>query len=463
MKIKQLVFMVFFLLSCTPTNLTPTVEIISTPSAIPTENVVIPTSTPNVLPENILEDLTIAYRVRDDIDLYSIWIWKHNALKKVLQQKHIYKPIISSDGEWLIFLQLKFVTDHNLQTDEIWLMRTDGSDLQLLLSSDELNNLSYDGRVLDIIQIDWIPNQEKLLFTTNNNFAERPGIDPNFDLYSLDLKGQITKLADPEDGGHFTISPNGQYVAVASRNRIGIINLETSENLTLLNFEPFLQPCECYSVPPVFWNTQSDFILTEIRPYNLLYSDYIGEPVRVWKLSVNGQIELVTEFQPPSIGIEASSNFKYFFYSHVGCDDKVKMSEHRAKKVYSGSGPSTLYIYNLEHQSGEAYFCFSGNSIEWMPDSEHFIYHFNGLWQLGDINDKNNSQPIEFLNMLNEFNVGISEHWVWIDDEYFLLKLQNEETCTLNIATLQGIVKEVIRTDVNKYCLANDVNINFSQ
>jgi len=446
MKIKHLAFLIFFLLGCTPTTSTPTVEITSTSSVVPTENLVISTSTPMALPENILNDLTIAYKVYDEINLYSIWIWKHNTLKKMLQQKHIYNPIVSSDGEWLVFIQIKFVTDNNLPTSEVWLIRTDGSDLQLLLSSGELNNLSYDGRILEINQIDWIPNQDKLLFTTNNNFKERPGLDPNFDLYSLDLEGQITKLANPEDGGIFTSSPNGKYVAVASRNRIGVINLETGENLTLLNFEPFLQPCECYHVPPIFWGSQNDFILTSILPHNFHY-DYAGEPVQVWKLFTNGQDELVTEFKLPSLRIKVSSNTQYFFYSGDGCLGKDKM----------------LYIYTLEYENEEAHSCLSGDLIEWTPDSEHFVYQLHGLLQLGDINDKNNSQPIEFLNMLNESDVDISEQWVWIDDEYFLLKLQDEETCTLNIATLQGIVKEIIRTDVNKYCLANDININFSQ
>lgn len=247
-------FLPFFLLSCISTSVRPlpTSDVIKTETVVPTT--VLPnTSTPEpALPSNISDDLTIVYKVYDDINLYSIWIWKQNTLQKILQQKYIYNPIVSSNGEWLVFLQTNLVTDNNLPTSEVWLMRTDGSDLQLLLSSDELNNLYNDDRILLIDQIDWIPNQEKLLFTTIKNFKDRPGVVPNFDLYSLDLERQIKKLAEPEDGGLFTFSPDGKYVAVASKTRIGLINLETKEQQTSLEFDSFWQACECYFVPKVF-------------------------------------------------------------------------------------------------------------------------------------------------------------------------------------------------------------------
>lgn len=199
-----------------------------------------------------------------------------------------------------------------------------------------------------------------------------------------------------------------------------------------------------------FWNVESDFILTSIPPQKLHYPEaYTGEPAQIWKLTTKGDVELFFEFVPLarfSGWIDISPNFHYLSYSSESCID----------------GMGRISILDLETKEGFLYECM-WEVPNWSKKDEHFIYELNGFWQIRDIYDKNNNQPIEFLNLLNESDVDTSDQWVWIDDEYFLLKLQNDKGCILNIATLQGIVKEIIRTDINNYCLANDVDINFSQ
>ena len=32
----------------------------------------------------------------------------------------------------------------------------------------------------------------------------------------------------------------------------------------------------------------------------------------------------------------------------------------------------------------------------------------------------------------------------WIDDRYFLLNLRGRDTCTLTVATLQGVITEIV-------------------
>jgi hypothetical protein len=85
------------------------------------------------------------------------------------------------------------------------------------------------------------------------------------------------------------------------------------------------------------------------------------------------------------------------------------------------------------------------NVPQWAPDSEHFIYELDWLWQLGSIYDTN-SQPLDILNVSTDPNVQASARLTWINAEYFLLLLRSSDACVLNIATLQGIVTEITRT-----------------
>lgn len=416
----------------------PTVETISTPSAIPTENLVIPTFTPTALPENISDNLLVIYGISDSHWKNSLWIWKQNKAQLLYQGKTLSNPLISDDGEWIVLQHRDITLDENPPTDEIWLMRTDGSDLQILLGSDELNALSDENEILLINQIDWLPNQNKLLFTTDENVEGPPGSWPRFDLYLLDLEGQVTKLADIGNGGEFTVSPNGQYVIVASTTRIGVVDLETGEQLTLLNFDHLWIGCECYFIPDIFWNKESDFILTSIPPQKLHYPEqYAGSPAQVWKLFADGQVELITEFQPLerySSGIRVSPNTQYFFYIGESCVD----------------GAGMLYIYTLEYEEARPHSCIWEGFPIWMPDSQHFIYKLGELWKFSYTDDTTINDSIIFLNKLSENNKAVFV-LNWIDDKYFLIRLVEERTCTLNIATLEGMVTEIVRFPLNEF------------
>jgi hypothetical protein len=52
---------------------------------------------------------------------------------------------------------------------------------------------------------------------------------------------------------------------------------------------------------------------------------------------------------------------------------------------------------------------------------------------------------LDVLNLPTNPNVNASL-LTWINDEYFLLDLRSQDDCSLNIATLRGIVTEVART-----------------
>jgi len=383
-----------------------------------------PAFTPTSLPDG----LVVAYVVDDEI-----WLWKQNRAKLLVRQEHIFDPQLSDDGQWLTFRQEHISLRENIHTEELWVIRTDGSELHRLLGPEDLASLAEAGTLLLADDIAWLPGRHELLFNTQELIEGPPGIRPVFDLHLLDLSGHITRLADPGRGGRFFSSPNGLHVAMATDTRIRILDLENQEQRTLLNFERFWLGTEGVPVPNVDWDPQSQFVVTSILPQKLHYpEEYAGEPTRVWRLFVNGQAELLAEIKPfvPVAGITFSPNLQYFFYLQDSCGDAMGM----------------LSVRNLTSEDASALFCV-WKLPQWVPDDEHFIYNWDGVWRLGSVFDATGTdRPLDFLNVRTDPDVSVSPHLTWMNDEYFLLRLSSEDICTLNVATLQGVVTEITRT-----------------
>ena len=388
-----------------------------------------PFSTPTFISAPLPRDLTVTYIVEDEL-----WAWKQNTSQLLLQGENIFAPQISDDGQWVLFRKRTRPSDWSIRPfEELWVVRTDGSELNRLLGPDDLVALTGDEAALFIYDVDWIPGSHKILFNTEKVIQGPPGSIPLFDLYSLELSGEATQLVEAGSGGKFYISPTGTHVALTTNSRIAVLDLENNKQRTLFEFEPLLIPTEGTFTTRVSWDSQGLFLMTVIHPSKMYYSDYAGEPTQVWRLFVNGQTELITEFQPfiPHTGVIFSPDLQYFFYLYPG-NSCVK------------SGMLTLY----DIASGEGYPLFCSHRLpQWVPDNEHFIYSLE-TWQLGSISDDSN-QVLDMLNVPTNPQFRVPPHLTWIDDEYFLLVLPSIDVCTINVATLEGIISEIASTQLS--------------
>lgn len=410
----------------------PTETLIPTvvsPTLFPTSTVIPITDTPHTatFPAVPLpNDLVVAYVVED-----ALWIWTQNGPQVLLQQQNISAPIFSDDGQWILFRQRHISLDGiNPTLDELWVARTDGSEIERLVGSDDLMALTGKKVLMDYFS--WLPGQNKILFQTEAIIDGPPGSWPLFNLYSLDLSGQIAQLIEPGEGGRFVSSPDGSHVALVTDSKLGILDLKTGAQRTLLEFEPVGFPSDGgLSTPKAVWDPYGQFVVTSILPQNLYYPEkYAGEPTQVWRMFVNGQIELIAELQLVArfAGVDFSPNLQYLFYLDGSCVDGMGM----------------LFVRNLESGEESPLSCV-WELPQWAPDSEHFIYELDWLWQLGSISEKTN-QPLDVLNIPTDPDVHASLPLTWINDEYFLLVLRSSDACTLNIATLQGRITEITRT-----------------
>ena len=411
----------------TPIISTSTIAVSPTPTTIPSSaTATLYPFTPTFISASLPSDLVVSYVVEDEL-----WVWKQNSLRLLAQRQNISDPMLSDDGQWLLFRQRHIQLDGSPPSDEVWVMRTDGSEVQRLLGSDDLMTVAGGEESLLIGQIGWLPGRHEILLNTHKITEGPPGSWPAFDLYSLDLSGHVTRLAEPGKGGKFIPSPQGTHVALVTDSRIGVLDLESGEQRSLLEFERVGLGCECLYTPKVVWDPQGNFVMTSILPKNFYYpTEYAGEPEKVWRLFVSGKAELVTQFQPASpftTEISVAPDFQNFLYFKGSCPDAM----------------GTLYVRSLT--TGEEYSLSCLMDLpQWMPDSEHFIYKL-GTWQLGNIYDTT-SQPLDFLNVPTDPNVHASPQLIWISNEYFLLVLRSRDACTLNVATLQGVVTEIAST-----------------
>src|SRR5690349_7622829 len=181
-------------------------------------------STPTFFSASLPSDLVIAYVVED-----ALWIWKQNNLQLLVRRQNISAPVISEDGQWLLFRQRHIRPDERHPSDELWVMQTDGSELQRLVSSDDLMALTGGDIAPLIDDIGWLPGSHEILFNTEEIIEGPPESWPAFDLYSLDLARHVIQLAKPGQGGRFVPSPDGASVALATNSRIGVLNLESGK------------------------------------------------------------------------------------------------------------------------------------------------------------------------------------------------------------------------------------------
>ena len=409
----------------TPIVSTATVDIFPTTATLPSPTTTPYPSTPTFISASPPNDLIVAYVVED-----ALWVWKQNSSRLLVQRQNISDPVFSDDGQWLLFHQRHISLDGGAPpSDELWVVRADGSEMKRLVGSDNLLELT--GKPVLMDDFSWLPGHHKILFNTEEIIDGPPGSLPLFDLYYVDLAGQVTQLIKPGDAGRFVSSPDGTHVALATGSRIKVFDLETGNQRTLLEFERVGVPIDGGPrTPRVVWDPQGQFVITWILPPKFYYPEYAGEPEQVWQLFVDGQVELVAELQPFSqftTGIAVAPNFQYFFYLKESCPDAM----------------GTLYMRSLTSAEEFPLSCLLGLP-QWTPDSEHFIYKLES-WQLGNIYNTT-SQQLDFLNVPTDPDVYASPQLTWINNEYFLLVLRSQDVCTLSVATLQGVVTEIART-----------------
>lgn len=411
-------------LSTPPDQPNPTTSFPPT-NNLPTSTSIIPaSSTPDfdIYPEG----LKIAYTIDD-----TLYLWNNGQTQEVVTQSGIYSPQLSPDGEWIIYRQ---DFDLLLHDEEFWLIKTDGTERHRILILDDLANLIETEHMVLVNDLSWLPYTHSIVFNTQlyNDMIDGNPYKPNNDLYRLELDGRITQIAPAGLGGEFTASPDGRYVAVSTGSEIGIWDLETRTRVNTFEYAPLRRGCDCIYLPQIVWDEGGNFLVTAIPSPHIHYpDDFSGEPEEIWRLAMDGSEELVAQVAPTLMlnnsAVLGPTLEYYFYYDGSSCE----------------GGYFTIHIRDLATSTDIRQLPCESPLPAWMPNGEHFLLKGED-WKLGNI-FYSTTENLEFLNLVNSVSNG-SIYLTWIDDTYFLLVSQEDDFQNISLATLQGVVAQIVRT-----------------
>jgi hypothetical protein len=264
-----------------------------------------------------------------------------------------------------------------------------------------------------------------------------------FDLYLLDISGELRQLAEPGDGGDYFPSPDGRYVATSTTRRIGLIDLKTGEDQILLEYDPLQIPTEAWRTPELYWDRGSQHFTATIPPPDIFYNPewpggYAGGLEQIWRMYITGEVELLVEIEP-SVGrstvLSISPYAEYYFTTEGGsCGDGDFFISHLLT-LPEGEELMTLPCWP--------------DFPTWLPDGISFEYRSDEGWHLGNVNLPL-THDISFVRQPTADNVWPDVSLEWIDTTSFISRKRISPDCELYFGTVDGHMSPLF--DQTDYC-----------
>ncbi|MEJ5201383.1 MAG: hypothetical protein WHV66_04035, partial [Anaerolineales bacterium] len=172
---------------------------------------------------------------------------------------------LSDKGEWLLFTRKAKEDEADNLINTLWMINTSKPDAEPVYL-----------RVQNIVHFaDWVPGLGLTIsYSTVEPRPTAPGWQANNDLYIMTINenGGILKkekILEENSGGiygwwgtNFSWSPNGQQLAYARPDSVGIVDTEKGLMLSLLDIVPLQTRSDWAWVPGLGWNSDSNLLYT---------------------------------------------------------------------------------------------------------------------------------------------------------------------------------------------------------
>jgi WD40 repeat protein len=299
---------------------------------------------------------------------------------------------ISEDGDTVAYVY----------QDALLAIDTDQSNPRLLVSQADLvaQSSPQSGWRVSPLRLRWVPGKNLLLFNTAI-FMSGGLYQPQDDLHIVNTATrQHQRLLPPGEGGAFFPSPDGEQVAIASLDKITLMNLDGSNSRTVLEFLPIMTHAERGYYPLVSWAADSSAMRLSIPPQDPLLRS--NETTTIWHIPNNDN--------PP---------FEISHISQGPVFSPVFFSSDHSKMVYISNLDSypenELHVANTDGSRDEIYQTGNVSTFGWMPDADYFIYNLN---QLG-AQAQNPTNLFTLGNFINRWTGLLA--YEWLDPNYWLV------------------------------------------
>lgn len=203
---------------------------------------------------------------------------------------------LSPDGQRLLFTRP--VTDE-AHLNALWLVSTAGADIE-----------PVDTGIGDVLWAGWAPDGERIAWTTAEVVEQAPGWRGRNDLWVAtvttrdEVRYERRRLEAEAAGGfgwwgtRYRWSPDGERLAYARPEEVGIVDLEALERQPLARFPTYRTYSSWAWAPDVTWSSEGTFVLSAVHGPPPMAVDPEESPVfDLWALEVTGaySVELASE------------------------------------------------------------------------------------------------------------------------------------------------------------------------
>ncbi|MCW5876945.1 MAG: hypothetical protein KIS85_08705 [Anaerolineales bacterium] len=230
----------------------------------------------------------------------NIWLWvQGGGSTQLTSEGDAFDLRISGDGCRVAYARQAANPGHDPAHEfpqpetisELWVVSSDGSDQQSLAGVDFFATLpAASGSATTLHYFEWQPGSRQLAFGTRQAFSG-PGLISNGDIYLVDadLPG-VTLVLPAGAGGRFVFSPDGEQIAFAGANHVGVVRADgTDLRANLVTFPLVITYSEYQYEPPLHWTPAGDLIFA-LPPEDMFASpvDGVGPETSLWYLPLDG-------------------------------------------------------------------------------------------------------------------------------------------------------------------------------
>lgn len=311
-------------------------------------------------------------------------------------------------------------TNGSSEANALFVINVDGQDQRRLAVSEELP-LSVEQNAANftviIDKIDWLPDNQTILFNTRFTNLVGAGSGSQEDLWSVNLDGQQEELLPAGAGGGIFVPTLNNQILLSRADNILRVAADGTQGETVLEFEPI--------------NTASEYIYYPV-PQMIEGFAYVGVPSAEPFLP-DAQTTL---WQIPSLGRAVqlgSVQGANLFSPAIWSPDASRLAYIQQLLDPDTSQPSQLVITDGKGINPEPYA--SGELLQlhsWSADNNSFLYSGNGFYTVGKLN----APPVQTL-LASDFIMSFGG-WFTVSDFVTAVGQPQNEIWELQSANAAG-------------------------